>query len=283
MREIKWSDIKIGDTFVDGSTVLDIKPWQLENAYEIFGEEGSLIASKNHLLKSVVRKNGHIINNNLFRSTVIRNQIGIEEDYWLCLEDIYAYWQLTKIQQDESYTVHVLDLDGNDLPILNIVKVEPKKVRCITTDSGFYAVNGFINHNTGGKNMDEVAKRAAIIETYDGWGSSPVVQAIAGAETTEEARQKCFELLKQEYIDNGIEIDNYNIKIAAKKLTSYKRDPKTGTRYVKDGEKCSVISMGAIGNMDNPFKSAELQSGYKTLTNIGEFEMKPDAANEIIF
>lgn len=137
--------------------------------------------------------------------------------------------------------------------------------------------------HTGGKDLNASKKRDVINKTFDAYRSSYIIQEAALAETTEEARNIIYTRLKEEYKANGIKMDDFNIKIIAKKLTSYKRDPKVGTRYVREGEKCDIISIGAIGNFSNPFKSAELQSAYKKLTKPGKYNIDPDAANEIIF
>lgn len=137
--------------------------------------------------------------------------------------------------------------------------------------------------HTGGKNLKQAEQRDVINKTFDAYKSSYIIREAIEAETTEEAREIIYKNLRQEYDKNGIEMDDFNIKMIAKKLTSYKRDPKVGTRYVKPNEKCDIISIGSIGNYSNPFKSAELKNAYPTLTKPGTFKMNPDAANEIIF
>lgn len=137
--------------------------------------------------------------------------------------------------------------------------------------------------HTGGKNMAAAAKRDVINNTFDGFKSSYIVQEAIDAPTTEEARSIIFNRLKEEYVQNGVPMDEFNITMIAKKLTSYKRDKKTGTRYVQDGEKCDIMSIGAIGNMGNPFKSSELKNSYTYLTKPSKTIVTTDAANEIIF
>ena len=135
--------------------------------------------------------------------------------------------------------------------------------------------------HSGGKDLVGVKNRDVINKTYDAVKTSPIIQAAIDATTTEEARKAIYEGLKEQYKKEGIAMDDYNIAIIAKKLTSYKRD-KGRMRYVKDGEKCDIVSIGAIGNHSNPLKSAALQSPYKRLTRPGKYRLDPDAATEII-
>lgn len=137
--------------------------------------------------------------------------------------------------------------------------------------------------HTGGKDLEKGAKRDVFNKTFDAYRTSYIIEEAALAETTEEARDIIYTRLKQEYEENGIEMDDFNVKMIAKKLTSYKRDPKVGTRYVRKNEKCDIVSIGSIGNVSNPFKSSELQKAYENLTKPGKYKIDPDAANEIIF
>lgn len=135
--------------------------------------------------------------------------------------------------------------------------------------------------HSGGQDLIGQENRDVINKTYDGFSSSYIIREAKEAKTTEEAREIMYESLKAEYEKEGISMDDYNLAIIAKKLTSYKRG-KGGTRYVKDDEKCDIVSIGSIGNNSNPLKAAELQSPYRKLTKPGEYEMEPDAATEII-
>lgn len=137
--------------------------------------------------------------------------------------------------------------------------------------------------HTGGKNLDEARKRNEIFHTYDAYKSSPIIQKALEKKTTKERRQVIYEGLKEAYAKHGMAVDDYHFQIIAKKLTSYKRDPKTGTRYVKDDECCDIVSVGAIGNMSNPFKAAELSTGYKNLTKPGKYDLRRDSATDIVF
>ena len=137
--------------------------------------------------------------------------------------------------------------------------------------------------HTGGKNLKDSKERNIINNTFDAYITSPIIAAAKEAKTTEDRRRIIYEGLKEQYSKNNIKMDDLNIMIIAKKMTSYINDPKTGKRYVKEGECCSISSIGSIGNFQNPFKKAELQSSYKTLTTPGRYEIRRDAAQEIIF
>ena len=120
-----------------------------------------------------------------------------------------------------------------------------------------------------------------IMATLDGWGSSSIIAKMKEAQTTEEMRNILFEGLKEEYKSANIKQDDFNIMMVARKLTSYKRTP-NGLRPVKDGEKASIVSMSVVGNYGNIFKTAELSSGYKTLTRPVEQDLGFDVSNQIL-
>lgn len=122
---------------------------------------------------------------------------------------------------------------------------------------------------------------AYIMNTLDGWGRSEIIQKMIQAKTTEEARDILYHGLKDLYSKAGIAQDDFNIQMVAKKLTSYKRTDK-GLVPVEDGEKCDIVSIAAIGNINNIFKVSELSTGYKYLTKPMKQELKQDAANQIL-
>jgi hypothetical protein len=121
-----------------------------------------------------------------------------------------------------------------------------------------------------------------IMATLDGWSTSPIINRMKAAKTTEERRSILYEGLKKEYSDAGIEQDDFNLQMVARKLTSYKRDV-AGIRPIKnDNELCDIVSIGVAGNANNIFKAAELGSGYRYLTKPTKQTLKRDAANEIL-
>lgn len=120
-----------------------------------------------------------------------------------------------------------------------------------------------------------------VMSTLDGWSTSPIVKRMTEAKTTEEARKICFEGLKEAYSSANIVEDDINLQMIARKLTSYKRD-KFGLRPVEPDEKCDIVSIASIGNKNNIFKHAELESGYKSLTKPLKQDIKPDSVNDIL-
>lgn len=121
-----------------------------------------------------------------------------------------------------------------------------------------------------------------VIHTLDAWGGSQIIQDMREANSTEEMRQILFEGLKACYDDAGIKLDDFNIQMIAKRMTSYKRERGVGLRPVRDGERCDIVSLKAVGSHGNMLKSSELESGYNILTKEAEYPIKRDAANEIM-
>jgi hypothetical protein len=118
-----------------------------------------------------------------------------------------------------------------------------------------------------GANDPKANQHKVIVATYDAYSSSPIIQSALEGTTTAERRMRLKEGLKQAYKDQGIDIDEYNLDIIAKKMTSYKHNKQTGRlEYVEDGELCDIVSIRSIGNRSNVFKKASLGSSYKTLS-----------------
>lgn len=136
--------------------------------------------------------------------------------------------------------------------------------------------------HVGSSDVDKQQNEANVIMgTLDGWGSSPLIQEVIKAETTEERRRILYEGLKNQYKNANVKMDDFNIQVVARKMTSYKRVP-GGLVPIQPGEKCDVVSMATIGNYGNIFKTAELGTGYKYLTRPIEQELHTDAANQIL-
>jgi hypothetical protein len=129
--------------------------------------------------------------------------------------------------------------------------------------------------------MDKQNSAAVIMSTLDGWGTSSLIQNMRDAETTEEMRQILYKGLKDEYKKANIKQDEFNLQMIAKKMTSYKRSD-NGLRPVDSEEKADIVSIGAVGNSNNIFKTVELSAGYNTLTKPNNQTIVTDAANQII-
>ena len=122
-------------------------------------------------------------------------------------------------------------------------------------------------HSTG----EHKADWEIIVATLKNSPSSPVVQEALEKETTEEARDTLFQGLKGLYKKADISIDDYNLQMMAKKLTSYKRrDGRLS--YVKEGELCDMPGLQTIGGHDNLFLQSSLKGTYKKFTTPGEYE-----------
>lgn len=130
-----------------------------------------------------------------------------------------------------------------------------------------------------GANDPKANQHKVLVQTFEGFANSPIIQEARQATTTKEARQILFTRLKEAYKDQGIDIDDYNIEIIAKKMTSYKKT-KEGLRLVEDGELCTIVSIKAIGNRGNAFKRASMGSAYKILSRGGKFKRNPNDAFE---
>lgn len=129
--------------------------------------------------------------------------------------------------------------------------------------------------------MDKQNSAAVIMSTLDGWSTSPIIQKMRDAKTTDEMRQILYDGLREEYNKANIKQDDFNLQMIAKKMTSYKRT-ENGLRPVEFGEKSDVVSIGVVGNSNNIFKTVELSAGYNTLTKPSRQILGTDAANQII-
>lgn len=133
-----------------------------------------------------------------------------------------------------------------------------------------------IHTGTGMKQDWEV-----ISDTILGYKSSPIIAKAIDQDTTEGARKVIFDGLKQVYKDAGINIDDYNLQVVSKQLTSYKRNNDGSIRYIKDGELCDFPSMQTIGGHNNLFLQSELKNSYDKITTPHVFDNKRNAVNSI--
>lgn len=134
-------------------------------------------------------------------------------------------------------------------------------------------------HSSGKGNDKE--EWMVIKDTLLGSKSSGIIKTALEKETTEEARQAIFDGLKDHYERAHIGIDDYNIEIISRQLTSYVVDGGQ-LRPVKDGELCSIPSISAIGSQGNVFLQAELRTAYNYITKPQVFENKRNAVTEIM-
>lgn len=132
--------------------------------------------------------------------------------------------------------------------------------------------------HTGGEHKEDWE---VISATLNSSVSSPVIQEAKKKETTEEARETIFKGLKGLYKKAGISIDDYNLQVIAKKLTSYKN--RNGhLSYVKEDELCDLPSLQTIGGHDNLFLQSELRNSYKKISKPMEFTNERNAVTAIM-
>lgn len=134
-------------------------------------------------------------------------------------------------------------------------------------------------------NSSSATSHTNIVNTYDCYASSPIIKKAAEETTTLGKRKVIYEGLKEIYSANGVKIDDYNLQIIAKKMTSYKRTPE-GIKLINEdaGEVCDVISIRAIGGntSSNIFKSATFSTSFDTISKGGEVAFNDaDSFNDI--
>lgn len=355
-EEIFWKDLQVGNIFEDGSICEEIQDWQMKPCYELkILNHNPIVLSFDHLVSGkIIVNNKEILD--LEKSAKARENIGESDPGWICVEDIY----------DMFIQNATIDICPNTDDTLEYIKkfrnLEPQKVRCISSSTGYYETNGLIHHNTArklfyclsetmvaddcgysgpeeernalnclmpeghicekcahatqggqfikkgdmiggyistglsealtqlsmkqkhvgtGQVTGQINASHTIMNTLDGFKTSPIIQKACEAETTKEMREIIFYGLKDLYHDAGIKEDDFNIQMIARKLTSYKRG-KDGLEPIQPGEKADIVSMVSLGNKDNIFKKSELSAGYKTLTKPIEQTLKKDAANDIL-
>lgn len=139
-----WKDIQVGDTFIDGSIVEEIQPWQYKECFKVKIEGYEpIVLSYDHLLFGDI-----IVNNkrltNLEQSYVSRQNVGESDDKWIAVKDIYEFFKM-------GAQINI-STDGSQVEGITLFKNGiPQKVRCISTSTGFYETNGMIHHNTARK------------------------------------------------------------------------------------------------------------------------------------
>ena len=133
LKEITWDELQVGDVFAeDMSKVVEIKDWVYKPCFRLVNEyEQDLIVSEDHLIS--VRTNEEFAN-----SKASKDLVGERSINWGTAKDIY----------DRYGDKEITTLDGDKFRIEPYDNGELKRCRCITTDSGTYMINGFLNHNS---------------------------------------------------------------------------------------------------------------------------------------
>jgi hypothetical protein len=143
--------------------------------------------------------------------------------------------------------------------------------------------------HTGGKG-NESAEWQVIKNCLLGRPSSPIIQDAKQEKTTGGARRVIFEGLKEHYAAAGIGIDDYNLEVFAKQLTSFTVDKKTGELsyaswddlYDESEPLCAMPSANKIGGHNNLFLQSELKTPYSKLTRPGVYKNDRNAVTEIM-
>lgn len=165
----------------------------------------------------------------------------------------------------------------------------PNAAACTSISEILVTFNMKVKHNVGGAKAKGGKRGGAevsdeIISTFSAFKSSKILQDAVKEKTTAGRRRVIFEGISRDYDEQGKHVDDANIMLMVKKMTSYRRDEGTGEWIaIKDPEKelCEIRSMKAMGMDSNIFKRGELQSAYKFITNPQSGTIQPDAAMEI--
>lgn len=138
--KISWKDLEVGHEFVDGSKVVELQPWCNKKCYQLqIDGYDKIVLSGDHLVYGDILINGKIVDY-LEKSEKSRKNVNENDKKWICIEDIYEFYLLG---------AEISLSDQNKLTYIKPFKSgKPQKVRCISTDSGFYETNGLIHHNS---------------------------------------------------------------------------------------------------------------------------------------
>lgn len=137
---IFWDELQVGDQFIDNSVVKEIQNWQNKRCLTI-SVKGfhPITVSYDHLILADIILNNKKVHN-LAASREIREIVGETDIGWVCAEDVYYMYK---------NNAKIILSTGNE--IVDIKDAGYKKVRCISTDTGYYSVGGFVSHNTARK------------------------------------------------------------------------------------------------------------------------------------
>lgn len=357
--EIRESDIILGPDPDDGFLVTDVEEPQMRSCYKLKVQgHDPIVVSADHLMSFMLLTNNRSefgktrLNGKLLHSQEVREFVGESDETWVTAQDIFEFQELCS--SIVSFPT------GEPLEWISEYKSgEVQSTRCITTDMGFYSMEGILHHNCarlmfyglsdlqvaedcGGDhskgvlgckcpegNICEACSKqtrgggqarageligglvstnasepltqmamskthvgtaeqqrgsdhsAVVIATLKGWRTSPIIEAAAKQPDQESMRQVLFDGLKSEYQAAGVDLDDFNIAVIVRKMTSYRRGP-DGLMPVAEGELPTIAGMGQIGQRQNIFKRAELSAGYRIISKPMSQTTSPDAANSII-
>ena len=133
-KNVKWTDIKIGDEFIDNSKIEFIADWEYRPCFELATKNTKIIVSDEHLIKCHYRiKDEFFVPSVNYNNKILNGWADAQQIYELC----------------SIYNAEII-LDNN-IKLENITVFDfgfPQKCRCIKTNTGQYQIGDFINHNT---------------------------------------------------------------------------------------------------------------------------------------
>lgn len=215
--------------------------------------------------------------------------------------------QKTRLVSDPGYTARLLFYGLSDISVIEdcgnaesdgIMHCKaPGICKCCAAKSGLKVEAGDLAGAIVSTHMTEGLTQASLSAIHTGTGkkqdweiisdtlkaysTSPVIKKAREEKTTEGARRAIFEGLKEAYSNAGIEIDDYNLEVVAKQLTSYKTDENGRLRHVREGELCDLPSIKTIGGHNNLFLQSQLSSSYKSLARPQVFSNEENAVSRI--
>lgn len=142
---ILWEDLQIGDVFEDGSYCVAIGEWNYKESYEIIDSENNILkASGDHVLFTSIisNKTFEMNNSSIFEaSKQARERLNEDDCRWMCVNDLLKALEL-------GYDVINAQSGTKIVTIKQLSNGEKQKVRCIKTNTGYYPISTYLNHNS---------------------------------------------------------------------------------------------------------------------------------------
>lgn len=183
-QTIKWENIKVGDKFEDGSTVTSIEPEVMNPCYTVTitdgnGNSNEMILSGDHVLQGEAYIDGYKISAP-DRTMQLRELLQCD-DSWICVSDIYNICDMGGYVLCNSKRVTAKPYKD----------LEPQPTFCISTDTGYYMIDGIYHHNTARKLFYAFSD----MMVYDDCGG-PYIDAMHCKAPEGHVCQKCANLTK---------------------------------------------------------------------------------------
>lgn len=152
LMQVKWKDLKVGDTFLDGAEITELWPWQEAPCYELRTEvqkivDGekvmvpeTVIASKDHLFSIVTDKSF----DEYETTRKSKEQTNKKAINWIACEDAYNIFKTYQIDEKTGCNIAVLPGTLCEIKIVPYKNLEPQKCRCITTTHGTFTISNIL-------------------------------------------------------------------------------------------------------------------------------------------